>query len=103
MNSIKEGDPKEKKFKEQAKLCQSLTHPYRLKILNFLMDGEKKVSEIQEFAGGKQAYTSQQLKVLKDKGVVDDNRKGNTVYYSLSDPRIIEICKLVAEMAMEKD
>ncbi len=86
----------------QAELCQSLTHPFRLKILQILEDGEKNVSDIKEVTNKPQPYISQHLRVLREKGVVITRRKANEVYYSLSDPKILKICELVADLIAKK-
>ncbi len=82
----------------QAELCQSLTHPFRLKILQMLSNGKKNVSEIIKATEKPQPYISQHLRVLRQKEVVKTEREGNEIYYSLSDPNIEKICKLVAEL-----
>ena len=71
---------------EQADLCQSLTHPFRLKILKILGEGRKNVSEIMEVTNKPQPFISQHLRVLREKKVVLTARDGNEVFYSLSDP-----------------
>ncbi len=82
----------------QAELCQSLTHPFRLKILQLLSNGEKNVSQILEETQRPQPFISQHLRVLREKKVVRKERKGNEVFYSLADPKIEKICALVAEL-----
>jgi len=83
---------------KQAELCQSLTHPFRLKILQMLGESRKNVSEIMEATNKPQPFISQHLRVLREKEVVLTERDGNEVFYSLSDPKIVKICELVAEM-----
>ncbi|WP_455141859.1 ArsR/SmtB family transcription factor [Candidatus Hodarchaeum mangrovi] len=86
----------------QANLCQSLTHPFRLKLLYLLKDGEKNVNTIQELTKERQPFISQHLKVLRDKGVVNTRREHNEVYYSLADLKILKICRIVEEMIKEQ-
>lgn len=86
----------------QAELCQSLTHPFRLRILYIIKDGEKNVSDIQSITNKPQPYISQHLRVLRDKGVVICRRKANEVYYSLADPKVLQICELVADIIARK-
>jgi len=87
---------------EQADLCQSLTHPFRLKILKILGEGRKNVSEIMEVTNKPQPFISQHLRVLREKKVVLTARDGNEVFYSLSDPKIVKICELVAELINQR-
>ena len=95
-------DDENKSLNLQAELCQSLTHPFRLKILQILQDGEKNVSDIKTLTQKPQPYISQHLKVLRDKGAVKTRREANEVYYSLADSRILEICELVADLISKK-
>ncbi|MFX0125210.1 MAG: ArsR/SmtB family transcription factor [Candidatus Hodarchaeota archaeon] len=95
-------DEENKSLNLQAELCQSLTHPFRLKILQILQNGEKNVSDIKMLTKKPQPYISQHLKVLRDKGAVTTRRKANEVYYSLADSRILEICELVADLIAKK-
>ncbi len=83
---------------KQADLCQSLTHPFRLKILRMLSNGKKNVSDMIEETQKPQPYISQHLRVLREKEAVVTERDGNEVYYSLSDPSLVKICELVAEL-----
>lgn len=87
----------------QAELCQSLTHPFRLKILQLLSNGKKNVSQILEETQKPQPFISQHLRVLREKKVVLTEREGNEVYYSLSDPKIEKICALVAELIKNQE
>ncbi len=87
-----------KMLMKQADLCQSLTHPFRLKILQMLGESRKNVSEIMEATNKPQPFISQHLRVLREKKVVQTERDGNEVFYSLSDPKIVKICELVAEL-----
>ena len=95
-------DEENRSLNLQAELCQSLTHPFRLKILQLLHDGEKNVSDIKMQTQKPQPYISQHLKVLRDKGAVTTRREANEVYYSLADSRILEICELVADLIAKK-
>ncbi|MFW9854407.1 MAG: ArsR/SmtB family transcription factor [Candidatus Thorarchaeota archaeon] len=86
-----------------ARLCQSLTHPFRLKLIHVLENGPKNVSQIEIETERPQPYISQHLRVLREKGIVDCQRKKNEVYYSLTDPMILEICKLIAALATGRE
>ena len=87
---------------QQADLCQSLTHPFRLKILRMLSTGKKNVSEMIDETQKPQPYISQHLRVLRQKEAVVAERDGNEVYYSLSDPSLVKICELVAELIKKR-
>ena len=42
---------------------------------------------------------SQHLAVLRSAGLVTARRDGNTVYYRLADPRVLEACQLLMSIA----
>lgn len=87
----------------QATLCQSLTHPFRLKIIKILENSSKKVGDIEMETKRPQPFISQHLRVLREKGIVTCERKKHEVYYSLADPKILEICSLIADLAKQKE
>lgn len=89
-------------FQLQAELCKSLADPKRLMILHELRDGPRTVSELAESLGLKQSNTSQHLAVLRNTGVIAPKREGNTVYYSLVNPKIATACDMVREIIAEK-
>ncbi len=93
----------DKSLKLQATLCQSLTHPFRLKIIKILKNGSKKVGDIEIETKRPQPFISQHLRVLREKGIVICKRKKHEVYYSLADPKILEICRLIADLVKQSE
>ena len=85
-------------FQLQAEFCKSLADPKRLMIIHELRDGTKSVAELAESLGFKQSNTSQHLAVLRKAGVVSPHRQVNTVYYSLTTPKIAAACDMVREV-----
>lgn len=74
-----------------APTLRLLSHPLRLRILNFLGSEptSQRVTEIvAAVEGSQQAVISQQLKVLREAGVLEAQRKGNCVYYRICDPSV---------------
>ena len=90
-------------FELHADVCRTLSNPKRLKILNALRDGEMQVSRILAKMGriGK-ANLSQHLAVMRQKGVVATRREGNSIYYRISSPKIIQACDLMREVLFEQ-
>ncbi len=66
-----------------AEVLKAVAHPIRLKIVELLEPGEMCVGDIVETLGGKQAITSQQLNMMKAKGVLSCRRDGAGVYYRI--------------------
>lgn len=76
-------------------VLKALAHPVRLKIVAMLEDNEMCVSDIVEGVDGKQSITSQQLNMMKDKGVLNCRKVGNHVYYSIANPNVIQLLHCV--------
>lgn len=64
-------------------LLKALSHPDRLQILCYLLDGERHVAELTEALGTSQAAISQQLMRLRAEGLVEADRRGQRVIYRL--------------------
>ncbi|HTL59155.1 MAG TPA: metalloregulator ArsR/SmtB family transcription factor [Candidatus Limnocylindrales bacterium] len=67
----------------------------RLKLLSALEGGPKNVSQLIEATGLQQANVSRHLQTLTDGGLVARQRRGATVVYSIADPSIFNLCRLV--------
>jgi ArsR family transcriptional regulator, virulence genes transcriptional regulator len=87
-------------FKLKAELCKTFSDPKRLAIINELRSGEKQVGDLAETLELPQAVVSRQLSLLRSKGVVSPRREGTNVYYSLTDPRIIDACDIVHQVLL---
>jgi len=86
-------------FKEEniAKIFKALGHPLRIKIVKYLLDGEKCVCELNQLVEYSQPNLSQHLKILKDAGIVEANKKGFNIYYRIKN----ELVKSLIESAQE--
>jgi ArsR family transcriptional regulator len=72
-------------LEEVSPTLRTLAHPMRLRIIDFLEDGERSVSDIVKATGRSQALTSHQLGLLRSHGVIKPRRDGNHVFYRISD------------------
>jgi ArsR family transcriptional regulator len=79
-----------------------LSDPMRLRILQLLEEKETSVSELAEAAGATQPNVSKHLKILHGEGLLSRRQEGNTVYYSVSDPRVFELCEVVCSCLHER-
>jgi DNA-binding transcriptional ArsR family regulator len=73
-----------------ASMCKALNDPKRLLLLYALRYGRYTVTELCELIEAPQSNTSQHLAVLRDRGLVEAERQGNNVVYSLRHPKVIE-------------
>ncbi|MBD3399535.1 MAG: metalloregulator ArsR/SmtB family transcription factor [Candidatus Coatesbacteria bacterium] len=76
---------------ELARHFKALGHPTRLRIVGLLSLGMRCVEEIRRELGLKQPNISQHLAVLRQNGIVNSERDGNRVCYSLANPDLIKI------------
>ena len=85
-----------------AEICKTLGSPARIEILNLLQAREKTVGELAEGLELKQANVSQHLAVLRQRRVVVTRKEGTSIYYRVSNPKIIQACRLMREVLMEQ-
>lgn len=78
-----------------ASLCKALNDPKRLLLLYALADGPRSVTELTGTLGASQTNVSQHLAVLRDRGVVDTERQGSSVIYSLRYPELLEAVEML--------
>jgi ArsR family transcriptional regulator len=92
---------KQNPYRQAAQLYHLLSHPVRLHILDELRRGEACVCHLQTVLGRPQAYVSQQLRVLREAGVVTDRKDGLLVYYRLADQQVERLLEEVLGSAGE--
>ena len=80
-------------IKEQAELHQVLSNPSRLLILLSLLEKEMSVGELAEQIGASLQNTSQHLRLMKDKDVLEARRDGQIVFYQIAVNQIGECCR----------
>ncbi len=79
----------------KAEVFQALSHPTRIAILEILRDGELPAGAIQEKLQVEQANLSQHLTVLRNRQILKNRRDGNQVFYSVSNPLLIEMLDIM--------
>jgi len=73
-----------------ASMCKALNDSKRLLLLYALRYGRYTVTELCDLIEAPQSNTSQHLAVLRDRGLVEAERQGNNVVYSLRHPKVID-------------
>lgn len=71
-------------------ICEGVGDPKRLRLLYLVAERPRNVSELTEMLGVSQPTVSHHLRILRDRGLVEARKEGTAVYYSLSNPRILE-------------
>ena len=84
-----------------AEMCKVFTNPTRIEILNLLRDKEMSVTEIIRKTKLSQANISQHLSIMKSKGIVTSRRDGKSVFYRLTNPKIIKAFDIIREAISE--
>jgi ArsR family transcriptional regulator len=89
-------------FRQHAEFCKTLANPTRLMVLALLQKQELSVGELVEGTGVRLATVSQHLKALRLHNIVKTRKDGQRVYYSLSDPRLVEACVKIREVLLDQ-
>jgi len=78
-----------------AGLMKVLANSHRLLILCELHKGECNVGDLQRAVGLGQSALSQHLAKLRKENLVEIRREAQTIYYSLTDPKVREVMALL--------
>jgi ArsR family transcriptional regulator len=74
----------------RAKIIKAMAHPSRLFIIEELSKHECCVNELTEMIGADASTVSKHLSVLKNAGLVVDEKRGNSIFYNLRCPCIMD-------------
>lgn len=75
-----------KVLQRRAEIFKALGHEDRVRIVDDLAHGERCVCELVESVGSSWSTVSRHLSVLKDAGVVTDEKRGLQVFYKIALP-----------------
>jgi len=79
-------------LERMADTLKLLAHPQRLKIVEILdVNGSSPVHVVADELGLPPAATSQHLNKMKRVGLINADRRGKEVWYSVGDPRALTI------------
>lgn len=73
----------------RANVLKAMAHPSRLFMIEELEKGEQCVCDLTEMIGADISTVSKHLSVLKQAGIVVDDKRGNQVFYRLRVPCIL--------------
>lgn len=80
-----------------------LANEDRLLLLCQLSQGEMCVGDLEAAVSIRQPTLSQQLGVLRTEGVVNTRRDGKRIFYSVADPRLMQILEVLYRLYCPKD
>jgi len=79
----------------QARIIKALGHPSRVFMVEELNMGERCVCALAEMVGADVSTVSKHLSVLKNAGIVTDEKRGQQVFYTLRVPCILDFISCV--------
>ena len=82
---------------EQAEFCGILGNTHRIQIIWALGTKELTVSEIADVIDASMQNTSQHLRLMKNKGVLQSRRDGREIYYRIADTTYTKICPVITK------
>lgn len=85
-----------------AELCSGISDPNRIAILYLLSEQPSNVKDITGRLHLPQSTVSRHLRILRNSGLVQFERKGREVVYDLSDKRVIAALELLREVLNQR-
>ena len=89
-------------YEMQAKVCAALGNAKRIQIIDLLQDDEKQAGTLVQEMGISKANLSQHLHVLKNNGILQSRREGVSIFYKITNPKIISACQLMREVLIDQ-
>ena len=90
-----------RRFEARARVVKALAHPTRLFLVDELARGERCVCDLTELVGADMSTVSKHLAVLRQAGVVEDERRGAQVFYSLRVPCMASFFSCIEKVLQE--
>lgn len=87
---------------KQAEICGVFSNPRRILILWTLLDQELTVGEISTAINASMQNTSHHLRLMKDKGILNSRRDGQSIYYRIERPGLVKELLLKAPACSEQ-
>jgi len=98
MKDKKMTDREKALYQAKADVLKALSHPTRLWMAEQLAGGERCVCEFVEAVDADFSTVSKHLSVLKQAGIVDVEKRGKKVFYSLRVPCVLQFMHCVEEV-----
>lgn len=98
-----ERSPVSSHLREQARILKALAHPGRLRILQELAEGERCVCHLAALLGVRVPTASRHLALLREAGIVEDEKRGAQVFYRLRTPCVLNFFECVAAVQESRE
>lgn len=86
-----------------AKVAKAFSDKNRIKILGFLSDGQKNVSQVADKLNVEENLASHHLRVLAGLGFLKNEKKGREVFYRINDVKFVNLVKDLKKNPMFKE
>lgn len=86
------------RYEARARIIKAMAHPSRLFMVDELSRGERCVCELRDMIGSDISTVSKHLSVLKQAGLVEDEKRGLQVWYKLRVPCILNFFGCVEDV-----
>ena len=77
-------------YEARARIIKALAHPARLLMVDELAKQPLCVCDLRKLVGSDLSTVSKHLSVLKNAGIVADEKRGSQVFYSLRCPCVVD-------------
>ncbi|MEI8387992.1 MAG: metalloregulator ArsR/SmtB family transcription factor [Verrucomicrobiota bacterium] len=92
-----------REYRSGADVFKALGHSSRLLIVDVLADGEQCVGELTRMVGSDSSTVSNHLAVLRNVGLVTDEKRGQQVFYRLGAPCVTKIFHCLEEIRASRE
>ena len=91
------------KLNFSAGVLRALSHPLRMRILKFIDDHKKiNVNKIYNTLRLEQSITSQHLRILRNSKIVNAERSGKFIFYTINYKRVDDVMNCLREFCKDK-
>ena len=87
-----------RQYEELARISKALAHASRLYIVHKLNEQEYCVKDLTQMIGADISTVSKHLTVLKNAGIISDEKRGNCVYYTLQCRCVLSMFSCLADV-----
>jgi ArsR family transcriptional regulator len=89
-------------YRLHAEVCKVLGHPLRIAIIDHLQDSEMSAGELARLMEVSKANLSQHLGIMRHNGIVEARREGSHLFYRITNPKVVQACRLMREVMLER-
>lgn len=91
--------PPQTRIERRATVIKALAHPSRLAIAEALQEGERCVQDLTRLVGADMSTVSKHLTVMRGVGLLDMEKRGLNVFYTLRCPCLLSFFECVDSLA----